>query len=1082
VAAGSGTITDLGSFAGFDGAYPVAGMIMDGNGNLFGTTSGGGAAGFGTVFELAKGGGITALASFTGTNGADSQAALVMDASGNVFGTTLNGGTPNMGTVFELAAGSSTITTLASFSAPNGGNPWDAPIVDAAGNLYGTTQDGGAYGGGTVFELPHGSSTLTTLASFTGAGGATPKDSPIMDAGGNLYGTTFNGGTFGFGTVFELAKGSGTITTLWSFEGTKFGDGANPYGGLVMDASGNLYGTTTIGGAFNYGTVFELAAGSTTLTILASFTNTNGSSPHGTLTLDSSGNLYGTAQGGGTSNDGVIFEVAAGSGTITDLASFNRTNGQGPLAGLLMDASGNLYGTTQKGGHDFYGTVFEWVASTGKINVLASFNGTTEAAYPYATPVMDAKGNLYGTAYVGDPAFDGTVWEVVKGSGKITTLVAFNGADGQGPLAGLLMDSSGDLFGTTSGAGPGGLGTLFELPGAAAVVDQWTGANFAVDTNWSDGKNWSLGAPPTPAETALFTNNSTVKSFTSTVDAAFAGTVGGLVIDGTWGGTITVNSALTANGNFAMASGTFGGDGAVTVAGDAMQWTGGQIVVGTGGFTNTGVLTADTSGGNLVVSGTGTLTDQGTIHEAGTNSVMLENGATLANTGTLDLTDNGNVGQSGGGTLTNSGTLDKSGGTGTSTISSSFINSAAITVDTGTLTIASAGGTSTGGVFTVAKGATLDLTGGVTVAYAGSYTGTGLGTVALRSGTFAVGTGGATFAMPGSLFQWSGGAIDVTNGNFTNTGTVNDPGTGNVILTGAGTLTNDGTFTEAGARSLLVEKAATFDNAAGATFDLTANGSVRRSGRSTFTNEGTFEKTGGSGTSTVATTKFSNTGTVDVAKGTLDISATVKQVSGTTLTAGAWIVTGTSKIHATLDITSTGSLTTIGNGAQVTLDGLNTAFTNLAGLTTVAQGGSFSLLGGQSFTTAGALTADGSVTLGAGSVLTVSGGFTQGTSGTLNVELGGTSTAPTFGQLVSTTGTVSLAGSLVVTSTVVPAVGSSFELLDNEGNAAISGTFKKLPEGATIKVKHGATTMKFRISYVGSDADGNQNVVITRIS
>jgi hypothetical protein len=205
-------------------------------------------------------------------------------------------------------------------------------------------------------------------------------------------------------------------------------------------------------------------------------------------------------------------------------------------------------------------------------------------------------------------------------------------------------------------------------------------------------------------------------------------------------------------------------------------------------------------------------------------------------------------------------------------------------------------------------------------------------------------------------------------------------------------------------------------------------------------------------------------------------------VSGTTLTAGAWTVTGSSKVHATLDITSAGSLNTIGNGAQVTLDGLNTTFTNVSGLATVAKGGSFSLVGGQSFTTAGALTDQGSLTLGAGSVLTVSGNFKQTSSGTLTIELGGTNAAPTFGQLVSTTGTVTLAGSLAVTSTIVPAVGSSFELLDNEGNAAINGIFKKLAEGATLKVKKGAKTMKFKITYAGTDADGSQNVVLTRIA
>jgi hypothetical protein len=191
---------------------------------------------------------------------------------------------------------------------------------------------------------------------------------------------------------------------------------------------------------------------------------------------------------------------------------------------------------------------------------------------------------------------------------------------------------------------------------------------------------------------------------------------------------------------------------------------------------------------------------------------------------------------------------------------------------------------------------------------------------------------------------------------------------------------------------------------------------------------------------------------------------------------------GSSTVHSTLDITSAGKLTTIGTAAHVTLSGLNSTFSNLSGLSTIDKGGSFSLLGDQSLTTPGALTNDGSLTLGPGSVLTVSGSFTQSSTGALAIQLGGSNSKPTFGQLVSTTGSVTLAGSFRMTSTVVPAVGSSFAVLDNEGKAAISGTFANLPEGATFKVKKGSTTMTFKISYKGSDGDGSHNVVITRIS
>jgi hypothetical protein len=315
-----------------------------------------------------------------------------------------------------------------------------------------------------------------------------------------------------------------------------------------------------------------------------------------------------------------------------------------------------------------------------------------------------------------------------------------------------------------------------------------------------------------------------------------------------------------------------------------------------------------------------------------------------------------------------------------------------------------------------------------------------------------------------------------------------------------GTLTNNGTIIEAGSNSLVLENTATLSNVA--TFDLTADGGVSQSGGGSFANAGTLEKTGGTGTSSIATTTLSNTGTVDVASGsldigtttfsntgtvevaggTLDISAAVTQVSGNTLTGGAWTVTGGPGAHAKLDITSAGRLTTLGAGSTVTLNGPNAVFTNLQGLRTINTGASFSLLGGEAFTTAGALTNKGTLLLAPGSVLTVNGSYTQPFAGTLAIEMGGTDTSPTFGQLVSTTGTVAVTGKLDVMSTVLPAVGSAFELLDNEGGAVIGGAFRGLTQGSTFKVKVGNKRMTFKISYAGTDADGKKNVVITRVS
>jgi uncharacterized repeat protein (TIGR03803 family) len=355
---------------------------------------------------------LFALASFNGTDGSEPLTGLIADSSGNLYGTTDLGGAANLGTVFEMAHGTRKITTLASFS--NGSGPGSL-IIDKSGNLYDTTFTGGAANDGTVFELVQGSGTITTLASFNGADGIGPTGGLIRDGSGNLYGLTKQGGAANDGTVFELVNGSGTITTLASFRGK---DGADPEAGLIADRSGNLYGTTNKGGASHVGTVFELAHGHATITTLASFNGgANGANPTSGLIVDRSGNLYGTTALGGTSGNGQVFEVVQGSGTISTLASFNGTNGFEPNASLIMDSNGNLYGTATLGGAAGDGTVFEVAQGSGTITALASFNGTN-GAFPESSLIRDSRGNLYGTAFQGGASNDGTVFELSMGAAQ----------------------------------------------------------------------------------------------------------------------------------------------------------------------------------------------------------------------------------------------------------------------------------------------------------------------------------------------------------------------------------------------------------------------------------------------------------------------------------------------------------------------------------------------------------------------------------------------------------------------------------------------------------------------------------------
>jgi uncharacterized repeat protein (TIGR03803 family) len=375
---------------------PVSSLVSDASGNLYGTTAYSGANGAGTVFELSPTAGgwtETVLHNFNadGIDGFFATAGLVFDAAGNLYGTTQFGGTGSCtngfgcGTVFELtptASGTWTEKVLHNFTGPDGFQVHAGLTIDAAGNLYGTTVNGGSYGHGAVFEVSptaDGKWSGKVLHNFTGGSdGGVPYGGVVLDAAGNVYGMTSAGGgitslcRFGCGTVFELssnADGHWTGKALHSFS-NKSGDGRYPSTALVFDAAGNLYGTAGAGGGdFNGGIVFELiphSDGHWTEKVLHSFNQkrTDGLNPSADLILDAAGNLYGTTQGGGSSSQGTAFKLkptASGVWSETILHSFSDQGGDGfhPNAALTFDAAGNLFGTTGDGGTNNEGTVFE---------------------------------------------------------------------------------------------------------------------------------------------------------------------------------------------------------------------------------------------------------------------------------------------------------------------------------------------------------------------------------------------------------------------------------------------------------------------------------------------------------------------------------------------------------------------------------------------------------------------------------------------------------------------------------------------------------------------------------------------------
>ncbi len=661
--------TTLVGFDGSDASQPVGGLTVDANGNVFGTTHGGGANNLGTVFEIKNTGTIAkpAYASspitqvrFNGSNGQSPVAGLTADARGNLLGSTYQGG-----------ALTAQLTTLVSFNDSNGAIPRAGLIADANGDLFGTTTTGGANDDGTVYEIqntgtaaaPVYASAPTSLVSFNGSNGQYPGEGLLIaDANGDLFGTTQNGGANNDGTVFEIQNTgtaaapvyASTPATLVSFNGS---NGAIPRAGLTLDANCDLFGTTEQGGANGDGTVFEIQNTGTVAapvytsapTTLVSFNGSNGTAPEAGLIADANGDLFGTTLEGGANGDGTVFEIQ-NTGTAAapvyasapaTLVSFNGSNGQHPNAGLMAGANGDLFGTTENGGANLDGTVFE-IQNTGTAaapvyaiapTTLVSFNGSN-GAFPLAWLIADAKGDLFGTTDNGGANNDGTVFEI-QNIGTVaapvyasapTTLVSFNGSNGAAPYAGLIAGANGDLFGTTESGGANGDGTVFEITGAG-FVDQW---NNIGDWNLNAAADWSLGTAPTSTTAAEIETGSATISTTGAAGLLTIDSGATLILD--YGTTLAVTNGLDNAGTWTLGGGdaaTIGGSlansgaldigatdisASTTVTAAALDNTGGIYLQGATASGATNAATLDITGGaptvlagRVVVAGDATL-------------------------------------------------------------------------------------------------------------------------------------------------------------------------------------------------------------------------------------------------------------------------------------------------------------------------------------------------------------------------------------------------------------------------------------------------------------------------------------------
>lgn len=388
-----------------------------------------------TMAQSARAQTYAVIYDFTGgVDGANPYAGLSMDKGGNLYGTTYHGGA-GFGTVYQLRSGSSWFfSTIYSFAGGNDGAfPYGRVVFGPNGLLFGTTSEGGnevCNGGcGTVFSLrpppnvyPPPPWTKAVLYRFTGTDGAGPSGDLTFDQAGNLYGTTFigggTGGNDGAGLVYELTT-NGTEKVLYDFPETGCIRGADPFGGVIFDNAGNLYGATRSTGAYGcgYGVVFQLTpsgAGWSENVLYTFQDGSDGAFPFAGLTQDSSGNLYGASSSGGQGSGGTVFELTPSGKSWALSTRYAFSGSGGPQGSLIMDQAGNFYGTTTNDGKFGLGSVFKLTPSAdGWIEAnLYSFSGGTDGANPYSNLVIDASGNLYGTTFGGGVYGKGVVFKI----------------------------------------------------------------------------------------------------------------------------------------------------------------------------------------------------------------------------------------------------------------------------------------------------------------------------------------------------------------------------------------------------------------------------------------------------------------------------------------------------------------------------------------------------------------------------------------------------------------------------------------------------------------------------------------------
>ena len=466
-----------------DGGYPY-GSLLESGGKFYGTTSSGGSNNYGTLFELDPvGNTYTVLKHLDNTNDGGAAYGSLIESGGKFYGMAASGGSYNAGVLFELDPVGNVYTVLKHLDVTNdGGYPYGS-LLESGGKLYGMTTSGGSNGSGVLFEFNPVGNVYTVLKhlNYSTDGGYPYGD--LLESGGKLYGMTSNGGSTGYGTVFEFDPVGNVYTVLLHFGALP--DGAYPYGSL-LESGGKLYGMTSGGGSYSTGTLFELDPVNNEYTVLKNLdAASDGGNPVGSL-IESGGKLYGMTTYGGNYNTGVLFEFNPVGNVYTVLKHLDVTNDGGYPLGSLIESSGKLYGMTTYGGSNNAGVLFELDPVGNVYTVLKHLDGTNDGGYPYGS-LLESGGKLYGMTNYGGNNYYGTLFEFDPVGNVYTVLKHLDYTNDGGYPYGSLIESGGKLYGMTNSGGNFNYGTLFEFDPASNTYTVLKHLDYYTDGGYPNG-------------------------------------------------------------------------------------------------------------------------------------------------------------------------------------------------------------------------------------------------------------------------------------------------------------------------------------------------------------------------------------------------------------------------------------------------------------------------------------------------------------------------------------------------------------------------------------------------------------------